>query len=242
MSDPTCLKLSCDRKTRFYNSQKNALGLLPGPKGTCTGATTGPGGCWCKEGRKKLHTCYVDKCVTLRPAVKNILSNNTKLLKNANFNEKINLLNDTVDELQSQNTRAKKSINTNYYRFHWSGDIFNDEYAQAIKVTIEQHPNMIFWMYTRVFSAVKYLTGLENLLLFLSIDKQNIKTGVDTYYQYKEDTKLCYMAPEMDIDVPSVKFVHCPTDSGEMDFDGACSRCRQCISLGKQKHVYFKTT
>ena len=74
---------TADSKTRFYLNQKNTYGLLPGPEGSCRGATTTEGGCWhCPEG-KKLQTCYVANMMNLRPRIRAVLQHNLDVLLKA---------------------------------------------------------------------------------------------------------------------------------------------------------------
>jgi len=243
MNNPSSLRLSCDRKTRFYKTQKNTLGLLPGPEGSCPGATTGEGGCWNKEGNRKLETCYVTRCISCYPGVKKILTDNTILLKDADDTTKLSLLNTTVDELQTQNVKYNRP-DANYYRLHWSGDIFNESYANAIAESIRQHPNTNFWGYTRsLFAVPRLCRGLSNLSLYISVDKQNIKEGTKCYEQFKDKgIKLAYLAPTVDISIPGVNFVSCPVDSDKMELEGACAKCKLCLRTDKQTHIHFKTT
>jgi hypothetical protein len=102
------LKPSADRKVWAYKNQKNTLGLLPGPEGTCPGATLGPDGC-----RSVVTTgrpaCYVYRLMSIYKNVKGVLEHNTHLLKNADKAKKVTLL-DT--SLTASRRYEKKDILT----------------------------------------------------------------------------------------------------------------------------------
>ena len=103
------------------------------------------------------------------------------------------------------------------------------------------NPTMNFWIYIRSFFALPYLTNLKNLIVYLSLDRQNLKEGLIHYETFKSHVRLSYLAPTLDINIPDIKFIHCPVDSGKMDLDGACSKCKLCLNTDKQNHIYFKT-
>ena len=83
---------TCDRKTKFWNAQKNTFGTMPGPDQTCPGATIGEGGCWTRPGGRKTHTCYVDAVLLCYKAVGPVLAKNTKVLKQATQTEMFDIL------------------------------------------------------------------------------------------------------------------------------------------------------
>lgn len=205
------LKPTSDRKTRFYNSQQNTFGLLPGltDGGTCPGCTTTAGGCWCVKPGRKTHGCYVDNIMRVYPGVKNVLQNNTDLLRDNS--ESVAAMTTILDDefTRFEIAEKKRSVRINncvpiHYRLHWAGDIFNEKYAQALRNAILKHPNVQFWGYTRSFFAVPILTDISNLILYLSLDPVNILTGLVVYDLNGGPTnprlQLCYMNPTNDFD------------------------------------------
>lgn len=246
----TCkLHRSVDRKTRFHHGQANSLGLLPGPLGTCPYATTGKDGCWNNIENKKLHACYVDKIITRLPDTKRLLDNNTELLKTSNKHHMFQLLCDMFDEFYVQEIKRKKP--RLYFRLHWSGDLFNKEYASALSLAMQEYPQINFWMYTRSFPLVKYFDTVKNLSLYLSIDRDNIKEGLKTFCKScNPRLKISYMAPVNDLasrfkcytgKLKIPKLYECPVDTGKMVFDGSCAKCKMCIDNKIKRHIYFKT-
>jgi len=242
------IKLSNDSKTRCYKAQKNALGLMPGPEncgGTCPYSTTGEGGCWSIPEGRKLNTCYVAHCIARRPNVKALLQHNTGLMKTTT---KTQLLVETFDAFRKKELkRPDPQLN---FRLHWSGDIFNIDYAKALVESMSQFPDINFWTYTRSFPYVSLFEKATNLSLYLSLDKQNLNQGLQTYCQFKwPHLKLCYLSPVEDWkeqfkdvkDLGAIKFTACPVDSGKLELEHSCIKCKMCLYNDKKIHIWFKT-
>ena len=85
---------------------------------------------------------------------------------------------------------------------HWSGDFFSDDYAVACRDAIEQFPEIQFWTYTRVFSAIPILKDTKNLVLYVSLDPVNIQHGLLSYEENKgpdnPNLRYCYMIGKND--------------------------------------------
>lgn len=225
-------KRSCDSKVRFNKYQKNSLGFMPGPLdegGTCKGCTTGPGGCWYSD--KITKVCYVDKLIRARPNVKNVLQENTDLLNNSTYDERVKLFNATFDQFEEET----KQITDLFFRLYWSGDVDSIETALALRDAIESHPNIHFWMYTRSFDLIPHFLYLTNLKLYLSIDDVNKVSAIRAYNTAADmsNISLCYMGDENIYD-----YRVCPVDTGRMDLEEACSNCRLCI---RGINVWFNT-
>lgn len=249
MSQESKLKISADRKTRFYNQQANAFGLLPGPAGTCPYATKGKDGCWYVEKGKKMHTCYVDKLITRLPNTLKVLKHNTEILKDSSNKKQYKLLCKMFNEFYQQ---EKKQITPQmYFRLHWSGDIFSSSYAKALRDSILEFPDINFWTYTRSLPYVHYFDKVKNLSLYISLDRQNYREGMNLFCRScNPNLKIAYMAPKNDLSklfecptgkfkVPKLKI--CPVDSNKMHFEGSCAECRMCVDNSDNKHIFFKT-
>ena len=249
------LKPTCDRKTRFYDSQQNTFGLMPGrpPDGSCPGCTIGAGGC-CEipEGRKT-PICYVNRTLSYSVAARNVLIHNTELLKSHDEDGMTEVLaaefrRFLVKELKRTDPADKASITYGealartapYYRLHWSGDIFNVTYAKALAYAMLQFPEITFWNYTRSFFALKHLADVSNLMQYLSLDRVNVDKGLEAYRKWRDAfngrLSVCYMGPEKDARLPE-SMVDCPADTGEHPVDGACASCRKCL---RGCHIFFK--
>jgi hypothetical protein len=199
------LKPTCDRKTKFHPNQKNTFGLLPGIEGTCPYATTAEGGCWRIEAGKKLPTCYVAHTMSVYKNVYDVLAHNTKLLMSASKWHKIELLDKEFHrfkDVEGRRFQAGKPSNQ-YYRLHWSGDIFNEEYAQALKDAMLLNSDIQFWCYTRSLFAVPILCNVPNLNLYISLDPVNVQQGLAVFNECKRDDnnlQICYMNYENDFE------------------------------------------
>ena len=198
------LKPTADVKTRFYPGQKNTYGLPPGPNGSCRGATTSKGGCWHVPVGRKLPTCYVAGVMNFRPAVKGLLEHNLSILKSAETVEGMTAV--LRAEFQRfKDAELRRASRTGQpacltYRIHWAGDFFSDDYARAVGQAIQAFPEIRFWAYTRVWSAVPILKGIENLTLYMSLDQVNVNRGLLVYEDnngHKDpNLRYCYMARE----------------------------------------------
>lgn len=243
------IKPTCDRKTRAYKNESNTFGLLPGPRGSCPHATTGVGGCWNKPVGHRLHTCYVDNIMRVYHNVKGALRYNTKLLMKLTRRGMTEQLAIEFHRFLTANDR----YNTNNegkaypaYRIHWSGDIFNLDYANALASAMTMFPRIRFWCYTRSLFAVPVLCDVPNLSLYMSADECNICDVIDCYRKYGDKSNrlnIAYMSKENDLinytALRRIKVAPCPADAGSMAVDGACNKCRMCID-GK-KSVWFAT-
>jgi hypothetical protein len=231
------LKPSGDRKVRAYKNQKNTFGLLPGPAATCPGATTSEGGCAHVPAGRKLSVCYAARLVNARPNVRAVLEHNTKLLTQASGYEQQALLQYEFERFLQADIKKRPKEKERYYRLHWSGDIFSKEYANALASAMLAFPEISFWNYTRSFEWLQPLREVPNCVTYLSLDKCNSAEGTLTYrgLGYPEDNmSLCMMSPLE----PRSNYTACPQDSGKLELEGACHKCKLCL---KGKPVWFKT-
>jgi len=228
-----------DRKTQGRPGQANTFGLLPGlPRngGTCPGMTEGPRGCQRCEGRKVTWHCYAARLARFRPVIYQQLQRNTELLTKARASGKEGLLLQEFARFAGVESQAKKPWR--YYRLHWSGDIFNEEYAVALRAAMARFPEIAFWGYTRSFFAVPILAGLINCQLYLSLDEENWKEGSRVHARFRRAGNIGISAmlknkPE------EGHFVPCPVDAGRMKQEQSCRRCRLCLT-GKPVWFYMR--
>ena len=231
---PDTLKPSADRKVWAYKNQKNTVGLLPGPEGTCPGATIGPGGCRVVGGGRP--ACYVYKVMSIYKGVRAVLAHNTKLLMEAGPEEQVRLLNAEMERFKTVSRNA--FTHADKYRLHWSGDIFDQQYADSLRAMMITHSDITFWTYTRSFEFVTTFEDVTNLQLYLSLDDCNMQEGFELYNKVKwSNLHLCVMSgapPE----IAGESFLGCPVDSGKVPLEGACQRCMLCL---KGYDIWFKT-
>lgn len=125
--------------------------------------------------------CYAGKLEKIYSGVRNILMHNWDLLSGATIDEMVVLIRDMITDFEAETTRAiaKGKKATYDFRIHWDGDFFSADYATAWAVVIKEFPKITFWAYTRTFSVVPILAGIENLHLYLSADADNIAEAND---------------------------------------------------------------
>ena len=236
------IKASSDRKTQEYPSQKNTFGTMPGlPEkgGTCPSATTGAGGCQHIYKGRKLPDCYVEKLINIRKNVKNVLEHNTEILNKASYEEKVALfMKEFLRFYQAEERRCKPS--KLLYRIHWSGDVPDEDYAQALKTAIEAMPMIGFWGYTRSFFTVPILRGIKNLRWYVSADDDNFKAAEKCWLDNRRfgNIHIAYMGKTKAKLSDNTRLVPCPVDIGKKDLEQACPKCRLCV-WGKP--IWFKT-
>ena len=169
---PMKLKRSFDRKVANAVSPNgkiatiaNTFGLPAGKAFSCPGATS-----ICES------ICYAGKLEKLFKGVKTNLLHNWELLKDADFDTMVSLLNVMIDEfiIDCDKRKAPK-----LFRIHWDGDFFNDTYTHAWKTVIESHPTTQFWVYTRVEESAIILKDISNLSLYYSTDDENAPIGAE---------------------------------------------------------------
>ena len=209
---------SCDRKTKFYETQKNTLGLLPGPTevgGTCPYATRGPGGCFHVEKGRTTPTCYACKILRIYKCANHVVTNNTDTLRSCKtvdeltlyYDHMLNLFklqNEEYAMIHEQDVRPKDLM---YFRWHWCGDIESELQAKAMAKSMEHNKDIKFWTYTRSFKYASVFKDTDNLILYLSLDNDNWREGVKWFFKlgFQNDPikKIAYMSKSIE-DVTSM--------------------------------------
>jgi hypothetical protein len=179
------LKRSNDRKVTNAVSPNgktptiaNTFGLPAGKAYSCPGATS-----ICET------VCYAGKLEKVYKGVKATLLHNWELLKDADHDTMEALLMEMIEDFKKDCDKRKAD---KLFRIHWDGDFFNDTYTFAWKHVILNHPDVQFWVYTRVKSAAIMLKGIENLSLYYSTDDENAEIAEDLRTNY-EGIRLAYL-------------------------------------------------
>ena len=224
------LKRSKDRKVANLvtpngkqASIANTFGLPAGKEYSCPSATS-----ICSK------VCYAGKLEKLFPAVKENLMHNWNILKDATFLDMCVLLDTMITEFkQDCDRRSAPKV----FRIHWDGDFFSDTYAEAWQMVITQHPDVKFWVYTRVESAARILTGIDNLSLYYSTDADNkhIAEGLRS----EGIVKLAYLADTFEdakqdmLSMTGKVGAKCPENNKSIPLisanGSACFSCGLCI-------------
>lgn len=156
----------------------NAFGLPAGKKFSCPEATS-----VCEK------VCYAGKLERVYKGVKQVLLHNWQLLKDADINQMVDLLDDMIIDFVKECDRRNAP---KLFRIHWDGDFFNTTYEYAWQKVIMMHPDVQFWCYTRVRSAAYSLSGLDNLSLYYSADQEN--KHIAEQVRRETDTKLAWLS------------------------------------------------
>jgi hypothetical protein len=201
----------------------NTFGLPAGKAYSCPGATT-----VCES------VCYAGKLEKVFPTVKKNLLHNWALLKDANGETMVRLLDEMIVDFVADCVKRKAPM---LFRIHWDGDFFNDTYAYAWKVVIDKHPDIQFWVYTRVKSAALILKDIPNLSLYFSADSENVKTAVDL--KINSGVRMAYLAKNFAIGQADVKEMigrpaaKCPENNKQIPLisnnGSACVSCSLCV-------------
>ena len=226
----TQLKRSFDRKVANLVTKNgkqaaiaNTFGLPAGKAYSCPGATS-----VCES------VCYAGKLEKLFKGVKANLLHNWELLKDADQETMQGLLSTMITEFIAD---CEKKDAPKLFRIHWDGDFFNDTYTQAWRQVITNHPEIQFWVYTRVKSAALLLKDIPNLSLYFSTDSENVKVGVDL--KINEGVRLAYLAKNFAVGQGDLKAMigkvggKCPENNKSIPListnGSACVSCGLCV-------------
>ena len=212
----------------------NTFGLPAGKAYSCPGATS-----VCES------VCYAGKLEKVFPTVKKNLLHNWALLKDADHDTMEALLEEMIiDFIADCEKRNAKML----FRIHWDGDFFNDTYTFAWKHVILNHPEIQFWVYTRVKSAALMLKDIDNLSLYYSTDSENKDTGIDLKTQH--GIRLAYLAKNFAIGQADMKALtnkpgaKCPENLKAIPListkGSACVYCSLCV-YSKSDIVFSET-
>jgi hypothetical protein len=201
----------------------NTFGLPAGKDYSCPGATS-----VCET------VCYAGKLEKLFKGVKINLMHNWDLLKDADLQTMYTLLSEMIAEFKTDCVKKDAPM---LFRIHWDGDFFNDDYAQAWRLVIEEQPDIQFWVYTRVKSAALILKDIPNLSLYFSTDSENVKVGVDL--KNNNGVRLAYLAKNFAIGQADMKEMigkpgaKCPENNKQIPLisnaGSACVSCSLCV-------------
>lgn len=224
------LKTSNDRKVTNrvtangkQSAMKNTFGLPSGIAYSCRGETP-----TCKR------VCYAGRLEKMYPNVKAVLLHNWLLLKDADYNTMVSLL-DNMIQSYLKDCNKHPSVDK-IFRIHWDGDFFSDAYTTAWATVIQRHPSIQFWVYTRVESSARILQGINNLSLYYSTDRDNESIGISLR---AIGIKLAYLEDTFETGGIRLKVItgkvgaKCPENMGVIPListiGSACGVCRLCV-------------
>jgi hypothetical protein len=224
------LKRSNDRKVANLVTKNgkqaaiaNTFGLPAGKDFSCPGATS-----ICET------VCYAGKLEKLYKAVKANLLHNWELLRNADNDTMVRLLDEMIVDFVAD---CDKKGAPKLFRIHWDGDFFNDTYTYAWKTVIESHSDIQFWVYTRVKSAALILKDIPNLSLYYSTDDENLP--IATELKQVEGIRLAYLGKTFALTETKMKEItgkvgaKCPENNKSIPLisnaGSACVSCGLCV-------------
>jgi len=236
------LTLSNDRKTANKVNAKGTRAAMPNAFGlpaghSCPGMTSA-----CAS------ICYASN-IERYPSVSGMLKRNWDLVRNADPDTLIQLIDDMVCRFIAECDRRQAP---KLFRIHWDGDFFSDDYARAWGHVIAQHPDVRFWAYTRNAKALVVLIKmrLDNLALYFSADADNEVTARVLRRTYGTRVRIAYLAGTFSDgqarmrDMAGKPVGKCPENAGRIPListeGSACARCRLCIT-GKTDIVFSST-
>ena len=224
------LKRSNDRKVANLVTKNgkqaaiaNTFGLPAGKDYSCPGATS-----ICET------VCYAGKLEKLFKGVKANLLHNWELLRNADRMEMYTLLSEMIADFKNDCVKRNAEM---LFRIHWDGDFFNDEYAYAWRMVIEEQPDIQFWVYTRVKSAALILKDIPNLSLYYSTDDENKEIAHDL--KLTNGIRLAYLGKTFAVTESIMKELtgkpgaKCPENNKSIPLisnaGSACVSCGLCV-------------
>jgi hypothetical protein len=185
--------------------------------------------------------CYAGKLEKIYKGVRKNLVHNWETLQNMSQSEMVAELDGMITAFEAECDRKNA---TREFRIHWDGDFFNNDYTRAWGETVKRHPNVTFWVYTRVLASAMVLNIADypNLALYFSADRDNLHfaniakdKGINvayvgkTFAEGKEHFAKATKCPENNKAIPLVS----PKGS-------ACKVCGLCIN--GRKDVLFSTS
>jgi ferredoxin len=227
---PMKLKRSNDRKVTNAVSKNgktptiaNTFGLPAGKAFSCPGATS-----ICEK------VCYAGKLEKIYKGVRDVLLHNWNLLKDADIETMSLLIDEMIVDFVAD---CEKKKAPKLFRIHWDGDFFNDTYAYAWKSVINNHPDVKFWVYTRVPSAIAILTDIPNLSLYFSTDDENKDIAKELRKQ--SGVRLAYLGTTFAVtenvmkDLTGKVGAKCPENNKQIPListnGSACVSCGLCV-------------
>ncbi|AAL63844.1 hypothetical protein PAE1962 [Pyrobaculum aerophilum str. IM2] len=98
-------------------------------------------------------------------------------------------------------------------RLHVSGDFYDEEYFEKWAEIARQHPDRVFYTYTKSFHVVRG-EAPQNLIIHLSADPHNYIKAVETWREIKRGLiTYVYTPGQEERDLPAIKYILENTDA-----------------------------
>jgi len=207
---PDRLEASTDSKV-YKDGGKVAFGLLPHI--TCPGRTE-----FCKD-------CYV-KTTYRYKNVPRLLARNTALLFELQKKKDWAGMDRSLEDM----VRHSKGAKLGFFRIHWSGDFFSQDYLASWFRVIEKFPTVKFWVYTRSFH-LDFSKKPGNLTIYASTDQYNAARA--RLFQVEE---LAAEAFSGEIVEQPVGMIGCPHLDKKVKDCATCGLCMKSTSVFFRRH------
>jgi hypothetical protein len=140
----------------------------------------------CKE------TCYVHNLEKFAPETHALYRHNSATIRNILTHEADGAVDEWVERMGAYITANCGGG----FRWHVSGDIFSEQYADFIADVCQRSRGVRHWIYTRSFPYVTHLMRAStnnsgNLAINLSLDSNNYSRGMTCARHY--NLRACYM-------------------------------------------------
>lgn len=237
------LKVTKDRKVANAVNAAGTLAAIPNTFGLPAGSEYSCGGMTevCGD------ICYADRIEDVFPSVKALVLHNWDLLKDADHDGMVGLLDEMIAKfVKTSDRRGAEKI----FRIHWDGDFFSEGYVEAWTEVMRKRQDVHFWVYTRQAFAVRSLSlaALPNLALYFSADRANFAVARAMRKTY--GVRLAMLGTTFQEGQSMMKDItgrpggKCPENAGRLPListeGSACARCRLCVD-GKADVVFSST-
>jgi len=102
--------------------------------------------------------CYAGKLEKVFKSTRELLLANWDAVQNKSVNELQQMIQFMIQDFKYD---CDKYNAAKYFRIHWDGDFFSDDYTKAWRRVIKHNKDVQFWVYTRVPSAVDQDFGVK---------------------------------------------------------------------------------
>jgi hypothetical protein len=139
-------------------------------------------------------SCYVNNLEKFQPDIHDFYKRNSQAIRTVLDSYDC----DTYCAVQDGFAKWIRENAAGGFRWHVSGDIFSQDYADFIEGVVRSSPQVQHWIYTRSFNFIEELVDIENLTVNLSADKDNYWLARKVATQY--GLRVCYLT--IDGEVP----------------------------------------
>lgn len=230
------LKRSKDRKvansvTKSGNPNiANSFGLPSGSQYSCQDQTD-----FCES------ICYAGKLEKIYKGVRDNLTHNWDLLKDASYDDMVAMLDDMIERFIAD---CYKRDADKIFRIHWDGDFFSNDYTRAWSQVIADNPSVQFWVYTRSLASAMtlHMAKHDNLALYFSGDQDNLAIAK---VAERKGINIAYVADTFaNAKAQFPKATKCPENNKALPLisekGSACKVCGLCVN--GRKSVLFSAT